>query len=108
MHHSDRGVQYTCGAYRALLEEHGIRGSMRRCGNPYDNAHAESLMKTLKCEEVYRNEYAELDEAASLSIRFITSNACTRCWVIVRPANSSNGNGGPARPGEQRYEFSEA
>jgi putative transposase len=54
VHHSDRGVQYACGAYRALLEEHGVRGSMSRRGNPYDNAYAESFMKTLKYEEVRR------------------------------------------------------
>lgn len=65
VHHSDRGVQYACGAYRALLEEHRIRGSMSRKGNPYDNAFAESFMKTLKQEEVYRNEYRDLGEAAA-------------------------------------------
>jgi transposase InsO family protein len=63
VHHSDRGVQYACGAYRDLLEEHNIRGSMSRKANPYDNAFAESFMKTLKQEEVYRNEYRDLNEA---------------------------------------------
>ena len=71
VHHSDRGVQYACGAYTALLEGHGIRGSMSRCGNPYDNAYAESFMKTLKYEEVYRNEYADLDEAKASIGEFI-------------------------------------
>jgi len=71
VHHSDRGVQYACGAYTALLDEHGIRGSMSRCGNPYDNAYAESFMKTLKCEEVYRNDYADLDDAAASIGEFI-------------------------------------
>ena len=63
VHHSDRGVQYACGDYRARLAEHAIRGSMSRTGNPYDNAFAESFIKTLKYEEVYRNEYADLEEA---------------------------------------------
>lgn len=63
VHHSDRGVQYACGAYRALLEEFGVAGSMSRKANPYDNAFAESFMKTLKQEEVYRNEYRDLAEA---------------------------------------------
>lgn len=63
VHHSDRGVQYACGAYRELLQQHGLRGSMSRKGNPYDNAFAESFMKTLKHEEVYRNEYRDLNEA---------------------------------------------
>jgi putative transposase len=71
VHHSDRGVQYACGDYTALLYEHGMRGSMSRCGNPYDNAYAESFMKTLKYEEVYRNEYADLDEAAASIGEFI-------------------------------------
>lgn len=59
IHHSDRGVQYACGDYTKLLEAHGIAASMSRVGNPYDNAKAESFMKTLKAEEVdgrlYRN-----------------------------------------------------
>jgi putative transposase len=63
VHHSDRGVQYACGAYRELLQQHGLRGSMSRKGNPYDNAFAESFMKTLKYEEVYRSEYRDLREA---------------------------------------------
>ncbi len=71
VHHSDRGVQYACGDYTALLAEHGIRGSMSRCGNPYDNAYAESFMKTLKYEEVYRNDYADLDDAAASIGEFI-------------------------------------
>jgi len=65
VHHSDRGVQYACGAYTTLLAEHGIRGSMSRVGNPYDNAFAESFIKTLKYAAIYRNEYADLAEAAA-------------------------------------------
>jgi transposase InsO family protein len=63
VHHSDRGVQYACGAYRELLAQHGLRGSMSRRGNPYDNAFAESFMKTLKQEEVHRSEYRDRNEA---------------------------------------------
>ena len=63
VHHSDRGVQYACGAYTDLLHQHGIQISMSRKGNPYDNAQAESFMKTLKYEEVYRTEYRDLAEA---------------------------------------------
>ncbi len=54
VHHSDRGVQYASRDYTALLVDHGIRISMSRRGNPYDNAVAESFLKTLKYEEVYR------------------------------------------------------
>jgi len=62
VHHSDRGVQYACGDYTDLLQEHGITISMSRKGNPYDNAACESFMKTLKYEEVYRNEYRDFQE----------------------------------------------
>jgi putative transposase len=63
VHHSDRGVQYACADYTAILQEHGITISMSRKGNPYDNAACESFMKTLKYEEVYRQEYRDLAEA---------------------------------------------
>jgi putative transposase len=63
VHHSDRGVQYACGEYTDLLKQHGIRISMSRRGNPYDNATAESFLKTLKYEEIYRSEYRDLLEA---------------------------------------------
>ena len=52
IHHSDRGRQYAAGDYRAELARHGLKGSMGRRANPYDNAKAESFMKTLKVEEV--------------------------------------------------------
>lgn len=63
VHHSDRGVQYASIEYTDLLKEKGITISMSRRGNPYDNAQAESFMKTLKYEEVYLCEYANLNEA---------------------------------------------
>jgi transposase InsO family protein len=65
VHHSDRGVQYASCEYTALLKENGIVISMSRRGNPYDNAKAESFMKTLKMEEVYLYEYENLAEAKS-------------------------------------------
>ena len=57
VHHSDRGAQYAAGLYRQTLAQHGLVGSMGRRGNPYDNAKAESFMKTLKVEEVYVANY---------------------------------------------------
>jgi putative transposase len=63
VHHSDRGSQYASHDYIALLETNQIRISMSRKGNPWDNAACESFMKTLKYEEVYRNEYRDLAEA---------------------------------------------
>jgi transposase InsO family protein len=46
-----RGSQYAAEDYRNELAKHGLHGSMGRRGNPYDNAKAESFMKTLKVEE---------------------------------------------------------
>jgi len=63
IHHSDRGVQYACAAYQKRLETHKIPASMSRVGNPYDNAKAESFMKTLKTEEVNAKTYIDLDDA---------------------------------------------
>jgi putative transposase len=63
VHHSDRGVQYASSDYTRLLQQLGIGISMSRTGNPYDNAKAESFIKTLKYEEVYRQEYRDLAEA---------------------------------------------
>ena len=60
IHHSDQGVQYASHDYVATLIEHGCLISMARKGNPYDNAAAESFMKTLKVEEVYLWEYQSL------------------------------------------------
>jgi len=57
IHHSDRGSQYASRRYRERLVEAGLLGSMSRAGNPYDNAHAESFMKTLKHEEIYPRGY---------------------------------------------------
>lgn len=71
VHHSDRGVQYASGDYVALLTEHSVQISMSRKGNPYDNAKAESFMKTLKYEEVYCTEYRDLADARSRIGKFL-------------------------------------
>jgi len=63
VHHSDRGVQYASVGYTELLEERGVRISMSRRGNAYDNAKAERFMRTLKYEEVYMYEYEDMTEA---------------------------------------------
>ncbi len=68
VHHSDRGSQYASHDYTDLLQANGIQISMSRKGNPWDNAACESFMKTLKYEEVLRNEYRDLAEARA-SIR---------------------------------------
>ena len=68
VHHSDRGSQYASTDYTGLLKSHGIDIGMSRKANPWDNAACESFMKTLKYEEVLRNEYRDLAEARA-SIR---------------------------------------
>ena len=71
VHHSDRGMQYASGEYTDLLKESGIAISMSRSGNPYDNAKAESFMKTLKYEEVYLWEYDSFEDAEEQIEHFI-------------------------------------
>ena len=68
VHHSDRGSQYASNDYTDLLKANGIQISMSRKGNPWDNAACESFIKTLKYEEVLRNEYRDLADARA-SIR---------------------------------------
>lgn len=71
VHHSDRGSQYASLDYTDLLKQHHIDISMSRRGNPWDNAACESFIKTLKYEEVYRNEYRDLSEARAGIGRFL-------------------------------------
>jgi putative transposase len=71
IHHSDRGVQYACREYTCLLEAHDIQPSMSRIGNPYDNAKAESFMKTLKQEEVDGRAYRDVRHAREAIGSFI-------------------------------------
>ena len=62
IHHSDRGIQYASADYIKELKFHGFAISMSRKGNPYDNAFAESFIKTLKSEEVYMWEYRTIED----------------------------------------------
>jgi putative transposase len=62
IHHSDRGVQYACSDYTTMLLQRGIQISMSRIGNPYDNAKAESFIKTLKYEQLYGLEFRNIDQ----------------------------------------------
>jgi len=71
VHHSDRGVQYACGDYIERLQRSGIQPSMSRAGCPYDNAQAESFMKTLKAEEVDGRLYRDLEHAKDAIGHFI-------------------------------------
>ena len=71
VHHSDRGSQYASNDYTDLLKARGIDISMSRKGNPWDNAACESFMKTLKYEEVLRNDYRDLAEARASIAEFL-------------------------------------
>lgn len=71
VHHSDRGVQYACADYIERLQAHGIQPSMSRIACPYDNAQAESFMKTLKAEEVNGGAYRDLTDARARIGSFI-------------------------------------
>jgi putative transposase len=73
IHHSDRGVQYASGDYVARLAGVGALVSMAAVGNPYENAKAESFFKTLKCEEVYLQEYRTFAEAEANLDHFIAA-----------------------------------
>lgn len=71
IHHSDRGSQYAAKEYRDRLEALGMKGSMGRKGNPYDNAYAESFFKTLKHEGVYAYEYETMGDVIERLPHFI-------------------------------------
>ena len=71
IHHSDRGVQYASQAYTQMLKDHGFHISMSNAGNPYDNAFCESLMKTLKYEEILLKDYQTMTDVLENLPRFI-------------------------------------
>jgi len=71
VHHSDRGIQYASAEYVAVLNKHGMVPSMSRPANPYDNASCESFIKTLKREEIYANEYENLEHLRNNIEEFI-------------------------------------
>jgi len=71
MHHSDRGIQYASDAYQKELAAYGIRASMSRTGNPYDNATMESFFGTLKIEEVQGRAYRDAQDARDAVFSYI-------------------------------------
>jgi len=71
IHHSDQGIQYACKDYIKILKDNGIRISMSAKGNPYDNAFAESLIKTIKQEKVYLWQYETFSDVAERIPYFI-------------------------------------
>jgi putative transposase len=99
IHHSDRGVQYACADYVERLERHKIAVSMSRPGNPYDNAKAESFMKTLKTEEVngkaMSTSKTPVARSAPSSKSSTTPSACTRRSAINPRLSSKLNSAGP-------------
>ncbi|HEV8378533.1 MAG TPA: IS3 family transposase [Tepidisphaeraceae bacterium] len=85
LHHSDRGLQYACELYRAVLEKHRITRSMSRSGNCYDNAVVESFFGTLKSELVHRMRYRTREQAKGSVFEWI------ECWYNRRRRHSSLG-----------------
>jgi putative transposase len=71
VHHSDRGSQYASGDYTDLLKTSGCQISMSHKASPWENGGCESWMKTLKSEQVYRQDYRDLSEARALIAQFI-------------------------------------
>jgi transposase InsO family protein len=95
VHHSDRGAQYACGDYRALLAEHAIEASMSRKGDCYDNAAVESFFKTLKAELVYHERYATREQATASIFEYV------ECWYNRKRLHSALGYRSP-----EQYEAS--
>jgi transposase InsO family protein len=89
VHHSDRGCQYACGAYRELLAARGITCSMSRAGDCYDNAVAESFWGTLKRELVHQRHYATRDQATASIFEWI------ECWYNRKRRHSALGYKSP-------------
>lgn len=85
LHHSDRGSQYACEAYRELLKKNKMTASMSRVGNCYDNAVAESFFGTLKSELVHRTQYRTREEARASLFEWI------ECWYNRHRRHSSLG-----------------
>jgi transposase InsO family protein len=71
IHHSDRGVQYACDAYRDLLAAHHMQASMSRTGDCWDNAVAESFFATLELELIARRTWRTHTEARHAIFAFI-------------------------------------
>jgi putative transposase len=95
VHHSDRGVQYAAGGYTQMLKDHGITISMSRKANPWDNAACESFMKTLKYDEVHRQEYRDLADAQTSIEHFIervyNQKRLHSALGYIAPADFENG-----------------
>jgi len=95
IHHSDRGSQYTSGAYQDELAAHGMVASMSRKGDCYDNAVAESFFSTLEFELVMRHDWHTKAEARRAIFRYI------ELWYNRKRRHSTLGYVSPAAYEEQ-------
>jgi putative transposase len=91
IHHSDRGVQYACDAYRAVLTQHGFRASMSRKGDCWDNAVAESFFATLEWEVLMQNDFHTRHEARHAIFEYIER------WYNPKRRHSTLGYLSPAQ-----------
>lgn len=71
VHHSDRGSQYACKKYRKRLKAHGIKASMSRKGNCWDNAVMESFFHSLKVEHIYHQKFLTRNDAITSIFEWI-------------------------------------
>lgn len=85
IHHSDRGVHYACADYRTELARHGVRASMSRKGDCWDNAVAESFFATLELELIMRRDWRTRDEARRAIFHYIEA------WYNPRRRHSTLG-----------------
>jgi putative transposase len=95
IHHSDRGVQYACDAYRAMLRQHGFRASMSRTGDCWDNAVAESFFATLEWELIMQNAWQTRNEARHAIFEYIER------WYNPKRRHSTLGYMSPAQYEQQ-------
>ena len=100
IHHSDRGIQYACADYLTLLAEHGVQPSMSRVGNPYDNAKAESFMKTLNRSRCAATAGATSTQCVpiwrpSLNLLTTTSGCIPRSATKPQPHSNAVSHLGP-------------
>lgn len=96
--HSDRGVQYRSGEYQHLLHTQGIRPSMSRKGNCWDNAAMESFFARLKVESIYAEDVTNKQSAYLIVFEYIEL-----FYNRVR-RHSTNGYKSPAEYEDEYYE----
>ena len=91
VHHSDRGSQYTCADYQAVLAAHGLVASMSKKGDCWDNAVAESFFATVETELILEADWTTRDEARLAIFVFIEA------WYNRERRHSSLGYRSPVQ-----------